>query len=140
MLRLRYERTPLTAERNANPLSEPTWGRAVLIDISDSGTVIGQARFGTPAPGSSAEAAILHPGEASPTSLGAGAWSFPISINDDEVVAGYGGGIAFRWEASTGLVHLTADGASYAYDINDRGQIVGHDDGRAALFVPEPVP
>jgi hypothetical protein len=119
----------------------PTWGRAVLLDINDAGTVIGQARFGPQGPGSIVQGAILRPGEATPTALGAGSYSFPISINEDEVVAGYQSGRAFRWEAATGVVWLTADGDSFAWDIDERGQIVGQNDGRATLYVgPDPLP
>lgn len=124
-----------------------TWGRAVLTDINDAGTVVGQARFAGASPGTSTvEAAIVRPGETEPTALGAGPWSFPLSINDDEIVAGWSTDgadpdRAFRWESSTGIVRLTTDGDSYAWGINDRGQIVGQDDGRAALFVvPAPAP
>jgi uncharacterized membrane protein len=120
-----------------------TWGAAALSGIIDAGTVVGQARFVTTSPpGSIVQGAILRPGETAPTPLVDTTWAFPIAIDDDEVVVGWdphapGGTRAFRWEQSTGLVHV-GDPESYAYDVNDRGQVVGANGPRAALFVALP--
>jgi probable HAF family extracellular repeat protein len=114
------------------------WGPGLIADISDAGTLVGLARFPNPTGGTNAEGAILRAGDAAPVSLGAGTFALAMAINDADVVVGFRASRAFRWEASTGAVLLDPDVESYAYDLNDGGQMVGQSSGRAAIFVNLP--
>jgi len=72
-----------------------------------------------------------------------GAWSVAYSINDSNQIVGYAGSSPSTWRAclfdpTGGGISVDLDpcgtGRSYAFSINNNGQVVGQTNGRACLY------
>jgi hypothetical protein len=99
--------------------------------INDAGHIAGVNQS------NAAQLAVLWTAPNEITQLGPGA-GWPMPINNGDQIVGYSPSLVinpFLWTAANGLIRLSSSiHLSTAVAINDRAQIAGSDDGRAALW------